>query len=170
VAVTRIERWERDEALARTSDLWPVYDAVFGDKSSEQDWRDSAFDRHCGRRGFRLAAAFEGPALAGFAYGYVGDRGQYWPDRVAAALGPDLADEWVGGHFEFVDLAVRAQHRRQGIGAALHDAILMNPPSDRALLSTDADGQSPAVRLYESRGWVALGLLQADVQVMGRRL
>ncbi|HET6698306.1 MAG TPA: hypothetical protein VFG88_04400 [Nocardioidaceae bacterium] len=42
----------------------------------------------------------------GFAYGYTGSRGEYWPDRVVEALGDDLADEWVGGPFELVELAV----------------------------------------------------------------
>lgn len=147
-----------------------MYDEVFGDQASEQDWRGSTFDRHCERRDFRLDAAFDGDALVGFAYGYVGDLGQYWPDRVAAALGAEEAREWVGGHFEVVELAVRASHRRRGIGGALHDALMADPPSDRALLSTDDGDDAPAARLYRSRGWRRLALLEPGVQVMGLRL
>jgi ribosomal protein S18 acetylase RimI-like enzyme len=166
----RIERWDGDQAVARASEIWPVYDEVFGDRPSEQEWRDSTFDRHCERRGFRLDAAFDGETLSGFAYGYIGDLGQYWPDRVAAVLGEESAREWVGDHFEFVELAVRPPYRRRGIGSALHDALMSDPPADRALLSTDDGDDAPAVRLYQSRGWRRLALLEPGVQVMGLRL
>lgn len=166
----RIERWDGAQALARAAEIWPVYDEVFGDRASEREWRETTFDRHCARRAFRLDAAFDGDAVVGFAYGYVGERGEYWPDRAAAALGDELAAAWVGGHFEFVELAVRAAHRRRGIGGALHDALMTGPPSDRALLSTDDGDDSPAVDLYRSRGWQRLTMLEPGVQVMGLRL
>jgi ribosomal protein S18 acetylase RimI-like enzyme len=159
----RIERWDGEQALDRSAEIWPVYERVF--------------DRHCARRQFRLVAAFDdesgdaaGGRVVGFAYGYVGDRGQYWPDRVASALGDDIAVTWVGDHFEFVELAVVEGMRRRGVGSALHDALMTDPPVDRALLSTDDDPQSPAVRLYRSRGWERLTLLEPGVQVMGLRL
>ena len=156
--------------LARAAELWPVYDEAFGDRANLGDWRDTTLDAHCVRRDFRLDVAYDNDELAGFAYGYVGDRGQYWSDRVVLALGAEAAEAWVAGHFEFVDLAVRLAHRRRGIGGALHDALLAGAPSDRAMLSTDADDASPAVLLYQSRGWVRLGLLEPGVQVMGRLL
>ena len=40
----------------------------------------------------------------------------------------------------------------------------------RALLSTDDDSQTPARRLYSSRGWVKLGNLTPDIAVLGRWL
>ena len=177
VATMRIERWDGEQALDRSAEIWPVYERVFGDRANERDWRDAAFERHCGRRRFRLDAAFADASgdvsdgrLVGFAYGYVGDRGQYWPDRVAAALGDDIATAWVGGHFEFVELAVVEDMRRRGVGRALHDALMTDPLVDRALLSTDDDPQSPAALLYRSRGWERLTLLEPGVQVMGLRL
>jgi ribosomal protein S18 acetylase RimI-like enzyme len=166
----RIERWDPDQSLARASELWPVYDEVFADVDGEQGWIETTLARHCARTNFRLDAAVDGKTVVGFAYGYVGDRGQFWPDRVAAALGPELAADWVGGHFEFVELGVLAARRRRGIGVALHDALMTDVPSDRALLGTDDDPDSPAVRLYRSRGWERLTLLEPGVQVMGARL
>jgi hypothetical protein len=47
---------------------------------------------------------------------------------------------------------------------------MIDPPSDRAMLSTDDDLASPSVRLYRSRGWERLALLEPGVQVMGKRL
>jgi ribosomal protein S18 acetylase RimI-like enzyme len=88
---------------------------------------------------------------------------------VAAALPPPVADQWIGGHFEFVELAVLPAFRGRGVGSRLHDVLLEGVPAERALLSTDAH-DSAAVRLYASRGWKSLGRLSDDVQVMGLKL
>jgi ribosomal protein S18 acetylase RimI-like enzyme len=93
--------------------------------------------------------------VLGFAYGYTGRRGQWWSDYVAERVPEELTREWIGGHFEFVELAVRPDRQRQGIGRALHDGLLANLPYDRALLSTWQDDR-PARRLYLARGWRVL--------------
>jgi ribosomal protein S18 acetylase RimI-like enzyme len=162
-----IDRWDRQRARQRATDVFDVYQQVFGDVADEARWRAGSFDRHCARDGFRLAAAEAGGVLVGFAYGYVGERGQWWPDQVAAALGPELADVWVGGHFEFVELGVIEPYRRRGIGARLHDELMRGTEDRRALLGTD-DTDSPAVMLYRSRQWRKLGNLTPKVAVMGR--
>ena len=53
-----------------------------------------------------VAAGADGSAVTGFAWGYVGQRGQYRTDLVASSLPPGVAREWAGGHFEFVELAM----------------------------------------------------------------
>ncbi len=40
----------------------------------------------------------------------------------------------------------------------------------RALLATENNTESPAVRLYTERGWRKLGELSPDMQVMGVEL
>jgi ribosomal protein S18 acetylase RimI-like enzyme len=162
----RVELWSPQEAKERAAEVWRVYEVVFADLGSEQEWRETTYEPHCARRGFRFAAALDSDRLVGFAYGYIGDLGQYWPDRVASALSDDIVAEWVGGHFEFVELAVLADYRRLGLGGALHDALMSDLDVYRALLSTDAD-DTPAVLLYRSRGWTSLGILEPGVQVMG---
>jgi len=166
---TTIELWEAVQAQRRADDVYRVYQAVFDDRPDEPQWREKHFDRHCARSGFRLAAAHVDDRLVGVAWGYIGERGQYWPDRVVAALPTDVTDTWVGGHFEFVELAVLADQRGRGFGRRLHDVLLDGVPAERALLSTNAH-DSPAVRLYTSHGWRALGLLEPGVQVMGLEL
>lgn len=165
--MTRIETWWPERARHEAARVFAVYDTVFGDVPDETEWRSSTYDRHVAREGFRLVAALAGESLVGFAYGYVGERGQYWPDQVAEALGEDVAATWVGGHFEFVELAVLPAFRGRGLGAALHDVLLEDAPGDRAMLSTADIPDDPAVRLYASRGWRKLGNLTPDVQVMG---
>ena len=157
------------QAETCAGEVFAAYDAVFGDAPDEATWRASPYDRHRARRGFRLAVAREDGRLVGFAWGYVGEPGQYWTDRVLAALPPEVCEEWVGGHFEFVELAVLPEARGGGVGQRLHDALLFQAPADRALLGTD-DADTPATRLYARSGWRRLGLLEPGVQVMGLRL
>ena len=150
--------------------LWPVYDAVFGDQPDEQTWRADVWDRHAARDGFRLAQAFDGDALIGFAYGDTGERGQWWTDNAASVLEPDVADAWLGGHFELVSLGVLAASRRHGIGRRLLRALQDAAPHERLVLQTTADPDDPARRLYGSEGWEVLGPgVGAETVVMGRR-
>ena len=90
--------------------------------------------------------------IAGFAYGFTGHLGQWWSDRVAAAIGPELAAEWIGGHFEVVELAVLPAAQGQGLGTALMQELMRDLPNRKALLTTYADDR-PAPRLYRRLGW-----------------
>ena len=164
-----IELWSPEQAQQYVAEVFAVYDAVFGDRPDYDDWRAELYDPHCARERFRLAAARDEGQLVGFAWGYIGRPGQFWSDWVLETMPEEVTREWVGGHFEFVELAVRPEHRRHGYGRRLHDVLLDGVPADRALLSTDAD-DSPAVRLYTSHGWRTLGLLKPDVRLMGIRL
>lgn len=159
---------EEAGAAAYAGRVFALYDAVFGDLRPESTWQEELFDRHRARRDYRLALALDGEAVLGFAWGYRGERGQFWPDLVARTL-PSVGAEWVGDHFEFVDLAVHPDLRGRGIGRRLHDALLSGV-TGRALLGTSADDTDPAVRLYESCGWQTLGLLDSERRVMGVRL
>jgi GNAT superfamily N-acetyltransferase len=99
--------------------------------------------------------------------GYIGERGQYWTDLAREALPAEVADDWVGGHFEFVELGVLPDYRREGLGSRLHDTLLAGV-TERCLLSTADDPRDPAVRLYLGRGWQKLGVLRPGIQIMGR--
>jgi hypothetical protein len=66
--------------------IWPCYDEVFGDFPDFESWRAGMFARHAARSGYRLVVAADGAAIAGFSWGYIGERGQYWADLVAAEL------------------------------------------------------------------------------------
>ena len=91
--------------------------------------------------------------MVGFVYGYRGDSGQWWHDRVARALGTDGTERWLGpGHFEFTELHVRADFHRRGIGGRLHDELLEGIDASTAVLSTQTDNE-PAIALYTGRGW-----------------
>lgn len=161
-----IETRHGQEALPLASAVWRCYSAVFDDAHDEATWRADMFARQAARDGFRLVTASDAGEISGFAWGYIGEPGQYWADFAAAALPADTADDWIGGHFEVVELGVLPDARRRGLGRALHDALL-DGIRRRCLLSTTSDDQDAAVRLYAARGWRRLGTLSADVQVMG---
>ncbi|MBA3782141.1 MAG: GNAT family N-acetyltransferase [Nocardioides sp.] len=150
-------------------ELWPVYDAVFGDQPDLGTWRSAVWDRHVTRPGFRLARAHHSSDLVGFAYGYTGERGQWWSDRAVDALPPDVADEWIGGHFELVSIGVLPAARGGGLGARLMTELTTGLPHERRVLMTTADAADPARRLYASHGWVVIGPgLRDDQVIMGR--
>lgn len=164
-----VDLWGPVQADARVAEVYRLYDAVFGDQPDPSDWRANMYDPHRAREGFRLSVAHDDGTLVGFAWGYVGEHGQYWSDLVVSALPAEITEQWVGGHFEFVELAVLDTYRRRGVGVRLHDRLLDGVSADRALLSTDNDETAAAVRLYRSRGWSKLGELNPQTQVMGLR-
>jgi ribosomal protein S18 acetylase RimI-like enzyme len=163
----RIRLYGPPAAGALADRIWPCYQAVFGDFDDLETWRRDLFTRHAARSGYRLAVATDNDTVAGFAWGYIGERGQYWTDLVNDVLPTDVTADWVGGHFEFVELAVLAGYRRQGIGSRLHDALL-GDVRQKCLLSTADDPDDPAVRLYLRHGWQRLGVLSPGFQVLGR--
>ena len=112
------------EGLA--TEVFEVYAVVFGADGGFEAWRESPWERHRARTGFRLATARDGGRLVGFGWGCTGHRGEYWPDLVAEAL-PGL-DGWVGGHFELVELAVLEVCRGRGAGRRLLDVLLDGLP------------------------------------------
>ena len=159
-------------ADAPVEDIVDVYRDAFTapgyDEASEDVERfRTGLPRHADREGFRLALGrLPDGGLAGFAYGYTGRPGQWWTDRVLARVPSGITDEWVDGHFEFVELAVRPPAQGRGIGQALHDALLDGLPHRRALLGTWTDDR-PARRLYLRSGWRELARLDEDSALMG---
>jgi ribosomal protein S18 acetylase RimI-like enzyme len=160
---------------ADTEELWQVYDAVFGDRPDIDSWRSTTWDLHVARAGFRLARAFDaagdgGRRLVGFAYGYTGEHGQWWTDEATKVLAPDVAAEWLGGHFDLVSLGVLEEARGRGLGRTLLREVTRDLPNPHWTLMTSADAEDPARHLYASEGWQVIGPGLSDGQVtMGRR-
>jgi ribosomal protein S18 acetylase RimI-like enzyme len=156
--------WAADGPADR---IWACYHGVFGDFHDRETWRRELLNRHAARAGYRLAVATDGDTTAGFAWGL------HRPARPVLD-GPGMrgaagrGHQGVGrGHFEFVELAVLASYRRQGIGLRLHD-VLLSDVRHKCLLSTADDPDDPAVRLYLRHGWQRLGVLGPGFQVLGR--
>jgi ribosomal protein S18 acetylase RimI-like enzyme len=150
--------------------LWSVYQSAFGDYSDYETWRRAVWDKHSVRDGFRLACAYDADLLVGFAYGYTGDHGQWWTDNALGVLEPEIAQAWLGGHFELVSIGVLESVRRRGIGRGLLHALLEGLPHERLLLMTSSDPSDPARQLYATEGWLVLGPgIRDGTVIMGRR-
>ena len=150
-------------------ELWPLYCSIFGDFDDIDTWHAQVWARHAARVGFRLALARSGDALVGFGYGYTGEPGQWWTDAAATVLHPEVASDWLGGHFELVSIGVDEQRRGAGTGRRILAALTDRLPQSRWLLMTSADPEDPARRLYRSTGWAVIGPGLSDQQViMGR--
>ena len=147
-----------------------MYDAIFPEHVDLTSWREAVWDRHAAREGFRLARAYDGGRLVGFGYGYTGQPGQWWTDRAAEVLGPEVAAEWLGKHFELVSIGVLPATRGRDVGRRLMHTLTEELRHGRWLLMTTVDADDPARRLYASTGWSVIGPgLQADQVIMGRR-
>jgi GNAT superfamily N-acetyltransferase len=170
--VSRIElqRLSADQATADLDRLFGVWCAAFGltaDDGAARGWRDHGWPSQSTFPGLRFFAVYRDGGPIGFAYGYRGARGQWWTDRFAEALGPDIAEDWIGDHFELSEIAVQPASAGRGLGGLLHDAVLAGADGRRALLCT-ALGDTPARRLFDHRGWTPLDVLGEGFAVLGR--
>jgi ribosomal protein S18 acetylase RimI-like enzyme len=161
VVVTNVEirRLSDAEIDARINEIVAVYAAANEEDIAEGPTRlqNETLPRHRARDGFRFFAALDlddADALVGMVYGYIGARGQWWTDRVAAAMSAEQRARWIDvAHYEVVELAVRPDRQRHGIGQRLLQAILADVHSlPFALLSTD-EVNTPARALYAKLGW-----------------
>jgi broad specificity phosphatase PhoE/ribosomal protein S18 acetylase RimI-like enzyme len=149
-------------ALAVADELAAVYRAAFGpppySESEErlQGFAEKQLPVHAARERFRCSTVRLDGRLAGFGYAYTGRRGEWFTDTVAEAVGPRLAEQWLDGHLEVVELAVDPAVRSAGLGAALTDLLVDEAPHSRALLATWHGDDRPAARLYRRLGWERL--------------
>jgi len=112
---------------------------------------------HAARDDFDFLVAREDGRVVGFVYGYTGAYGQWWTDRVAAVLDGGQKAEWLDPpHFEVVELHVRPERPRRGIGTRLLGELLARQPHDRALLTARARSRQ-ARSFYAKHGWRELG-------------
>lgn len=152
---TGIGRWSGEQLAAGCDDLLAVYaDAMDTDPWSARARRPIVL-AHLQRAGLRTVVAHEQDQLIGVAYGYLGERGQWWHDQVRRALDPRLAAHWLDSTFEVCELHVRRAHQGLGLGRELLDALLDDQPASTAVLSTP-DAETRARGFYRAAGWVDL--------------
>jgi len=149
------------EIKAAHDQIVAAYRAVFAlppyleGEAGAQDFA-ARFPDHAQRPGFRCCLAQNADGqIVGFAYGFTSEPGDGWWENVAERLSEDKVATWLTDCFAFAELAVIPSAQGRGIGGQLHDALLRNLPYRTAVLSA-FQGETPAMRLYRSRGWVTL--------------
>jgi ribosomal protein S18 acetylase RimI-like enzyme len=161
---------EADEVVAayRAAFTAPGYDET---EAQVQHFATEMLPLHATRDAFRLVLVRESGAVRGFGYGFTGEHGLWWTERLKETA-PEgsgaVLDAWLGGHFEVVLLGVDPAAQGRGFGRSLMEALLLGQPHERALLSTYADDR-PAPRLYARLGWQHLvrGVLDGGSDLWG---
>lgn len=147
----------------------PPYDE---DPANPGEWAENRLLTHAGFPGFRLVCATREERLLGFAYGMLGGEQQWFTRTVRERLTPGLAELWLGGHGELVELAVHRDARGTGLGRRLHDAAVedLRAVGARTALLV-ADVQAVAARaLYVASGWTDVAEVAPGSMLMGREL
>ncbi len=138
-----------------------LYDAVFSQPPF--DWPKGRSEEH--RRGlermradptFGMATAEVGGELVGFAYGVALKPDTKWWQGADRPLPDDLTTEWPGRTVAVIDLGVRSDRRRQGIGRALVDTLLTGRREERATLAVRPDATDTQT-FYRRLGWRKVG-------------
>ena len=99
-----------------------------------------------------------GPVV-GFAYGFHGQRGQWWYDAVwnalAGSVGVGAAATWMADCLEVAEVHVYKRHQRAGIGTRMLMTLASGRAERTAVLSTP-DRDTTARRLYRRLGFSEL--------------
>lgn len=166
---------DRGAFTARIDQLLAVYAAAMGAPQDELYGRRLIMAGHGGYPGFAALAAVEveSDEVAGFSYGFHGAPGQWWHDRVDAAL----ADRpyWLADCLELAELHVRPEFQGRGIGSVLMRSLTIGR-SERTVVLSTRNRETVARRMYRSAGFTDLltGFLFEGVEppyaIMGAEL
>lgn len=118
--------------------------------------------------GFRLVLARPADGdrePVGFAFGHQLAPDTRWWDRLIDPLPADVTEEWPGRTFSIRELAVRARHRRRGIGRGLHRALLSDRPEERVTLAVRPDA-GVAQAAYAAWGYTSRGRAHGVLDVV----
>jgi GNAT superfamily N-acetyltransferase len=102
--------------------------------------------------GFALATARRGQTLAGFTFGFPLPPDTAWWSAVLTPLPAEMTREWPGRSFAVIEMGVRPEYRRRGVGSRLHDLLLSGRQEERATLNAHPDAAA-AQAAYRRWGW-----------------
>lgn len=158
MAVATLTELGPREFLGQLDVMLHIYANAMDADSAILPGRHELMRRHSGYPSFRALHARTEPAgpVVGFAYGFHGERGQWWYDAVWSALvqatGRRLARRWMADCLEVAEVHVCKWHQRRGIGSTMLTNLTSGRPEQTAVLSTP-DRDSTARRLYRRMGF-----------------
>jgi GNAT superfamily N-acetyltransferase len=136
-----------------------VYRAAFGqppylEPPGEAGQLRERVGRYTGRDGFRLPVVFGADGEpAGFGLGVTAHPGDWWRDKVAAAVGAEAARRWLAqACLEIVHVAVLPGAQRRGTGRRLMAALAAPPRPLTGVLSCHP-AATAAQSFYLAQGW-----------------
>ena len=156
-----IERHRAGSTLELADDILAVYIASHSDQMHDPWFHPDAFrerlvDLYLPGRDFEIVVGRIGGRPVGYAFGSPRDQhGGIWDELRATYPQFDLPAE-AAPMYLFREFAVHPEVQRQGIGHALHDALLEPRREPVAELLVRKDNV-PAQAAYRSWGWQQLG-------------
>jgi ribosomal protein S18 acetylase RimI-like enzyme len=162
-----LNHYAGSQATAVLDHICLLYDAVFSqppfrwpDDESEQ--HRQSLSRLITNPTFTLVTAEAAGELVGFAYGLGLKPDTPWWSGMTEPLPDELTAERYGRTFAVIDLAVREDYRKRGIGRALLDALLGSRQEQRATLTVQPVA-TDTKEFYDHLGWQWVGTTQAPV-------
>lgn len=139
----------------------PIYAAAYAEPpylEGPEDVADFAnrWPAYTSRPGFRLVTANIDGRTVGFAFGYQLTPDTAWWSGMLDPVDPGTTSEHAGRTFVVLELAVLAQHRKQGIGRALHGELLRERAEERVTLTVRPEAIA-VVAMYRAWGYAAVG-------------
>ena len=96
----------------------------------------------------------------GFAYGLALKPDTPWWSGMIEPLPDELTAEWNGRTFAIIDMAVREDYRKRGIGRTLLVALLASRSEQRATLTVQPVA-TDTEEFYDHLGWQRVGTTKA---------
>lgn len=143
-----------DDAWSRRDDVGEIYRQGF-DSSHEQaeQFIELSFAHILEYEGAILLLANVDGQPAGILYGYTYKPNQWWSKHVASSIINAGYMHYLDDAFSLAELAVLPEFQGKGVGSALLRKLLDNQPQRYTLLSTSADPEKGATKLYERFGF-----------------
>jgi ribosomal protein S18 acetylase RimI-like enzyme len=153
------------QAAASLNPICLLYDAVFSQPPFR--WTDDESQHHrqsltrlITNPTFGLVTAEASGELMGFAYGLALKPNTPWWSGMTEPLPDELTAEWNGRTFAVIDMAVRENYRKRGIGRALLNMLLTSRQEQRATLTVQPVATDTKA-FYDHLGWQRVGTTQA---------
>ncbi|SUA48670.1 Acetyltransferase (GNAT) family [Nocardia africana] len=151
-----------DDVLTHMDAISHLYQAAFSAPpfvwpEGEKERQRAMLQRLAGRPTFGAALAFAGTELIGFVYGDTLTVGTNWWEGFTTPVGPEVMRERLGRTFAVIDLAVREDWRRRGVGRRLMDTLLDGRPEERATLAVQPQSTGSHAFYAAVGGWEVVG-------------
>ncbi len=143
--------------------LVEVQQEIYADAEPREFFGEERYRRqlagHMAVPGWELMAAYDGPEMVGYAYGFPLRPGTGWWNGLLTPVADEDIRETGSRTFALSELMVRVPWRCRGIGRALHDKLLWTRVEERATLLVEPDNTDAKER-YGRWGWTWLARLR----------
>jgi GNAT superfamily N-acetyltransferase len=161
----KLETFQADPTGTVLATIRPLYAEIYaedpyGEGPADVDDFAETWPSRASQPGFRAVIAYTDTGTPiGFTFGHQLSPTTQWWNGLQHKPDPQPTTEWPGRTFAIIEMAVKATHRRAGIGEHLHTALLTDRTEQRATLLCRPEAK-PAYAAYTNWGYQPIGNLQ----------